>query len=101
MLSRARKARGRARRVRRFLPSRGMRLVRLGLACRTRRRGEAHPASGPEAEAAAVRRPPFARDLSAVPVVNRLKVGGTVLEARAARSSWIAWPRRADPFLVS
>ena len=39
--------------------------------------------------------------MSAVPVVNRLKVGGTVLEARAARSSWIAWPRRADPFLVS
>ena len=38
--------------------------------------------------------------MSASQIVNRLKVGDTVLEARAERASWIAWPRRADPFRV-
>ncbi len=35
------------------------------------------------------------------PYVNRLRVGPTVLAARAERPSLIAWPRRYAPFLVS
>ena len=39
--------------------------------------------------------------MSAGPFVNRLRVGPTVLCARAASPSVIAWPRRFRPFLVS
>jgi len=38
--------------------------------------------------------------LSAPAFVNRLRVGGTVLAARAASPSTIAWPRRFQPFVV-
>ena len=39
--------------------------------------------------------------MSAFPFVNRLRVGGTVLCARAERPSTIAWPRRFHPFLAA
>lgn len=39
--------------------------------------------------------------MSAYPFVNRLRVGPTVLSARAERPSTIAWPRRFRPFVVT
>ena len=39
--------------------------------------------------------------MSACPFVNRLRVGSTVLSARAASPSVIAWPRRFQPFAVA
>ena len=39
--------------------------------------------------------------MTAFPFVNRLRVSGTVLAARAESASVIAWPRRFEPFLAS
>ena len=39
--------------------------------------------------------------MSGYPCVNRLRVGPTVLSARAERPSPVAWPRRFEPFLVT